>query len=51
MVIGRLIPVRTGFKDDDEVEEVKEPVAVGAETDAQAGLSSSDPDQQIDEKE
>ncbi len=51
VIIGRLIPVGTGFKDDDEVEEVKEPVAVGAETDAQAGLSSSDPDQQIDEKE
>lgn len=51
VIIGRLIPVGTGFKDGDDEPEVKETVAVGAEADAQAGLSSSDPDQQIDEKE
>lgn len=54
VIIGRLIPVGTGFRSkNDEAESMHEkpalePVAVGAEADAQAGVSSSDPAQQID---
>jgi DNA-directed RNA polymerase subunit beta' len=46
VIIGRLIPVGTGFRAEGEA---AEPVAVGAESDAQAGgVSASNPDQQID---
>ena len=51
VIIGRLIPVGTGFKVEGDEPEVKEPVAVAVEAEAKPGLSTAEPDQQIDEKQ
>jgi DNA-directed RNA polymerase subunit beta' len=47
VIIGRLIPVGTGFNVGGDAEALAT-VAVGAESDAQAGVASSAPDHQID---
>jgi DNA-directed RNA polymerase subunit beta' len=49
VIIGRLIPVGTGFRQEDDEEPVA-PAVVGAEADASAGVSNADPSQQIDSK-
>jgi DNA-directed RNA polymerase subunit beta' len=46
VIIGRLIPVGTGFHGEDDAEAAS--VAVGSRADASAGVTSTEPDLQID---